>query len=369
MKPIKFLFALDLEDWSIEEGERPHGPLFSRWIPNGVDDAVNLLADSGNDHIRIWFQRRGELVNDFIRYDRKAEGVPVSMMVRQGKLDAGPLFGEYITSQYMIEELDAALSESVNDDVYIQFGKRIVSAISGPVSSFIHVLRCTYGQYWLPPLRSWDSREMSLGTYCANLYLRLVVDGTTDEIPFLPTNQGYRMEVKFPGKGFREYLTESDWRFIQSMTTGGLEVSLAMRILGSVSQLIDNRMLRQAFLEATTSFELAMGEYCKQVFGNANVDDRYKNQLSNIGLAARLIAIAPGLQGHKTRTISDAIRALEIRNEIAHEGYHPTGSDERYLRQLCEVIGQLLGHFVIKLPSLDIGNSLTPPEGHASDNS
>ena len=84
MKPIRFTFALHLEDWSIGEYERPNGPLFSRWLPNGVEDALTLLMENKSDDLRVWFKRRGKVVRDFIEYDREMEDVPIETMVRQG---------------------------------------------------------------------------------------------------------------------------------------------------------------------------------------------------------------------------------------------------------------------------------------------
>lgn len=367
MKPIKFTFALHLEDRSVEKYERPNGPLFSRWLPNGVEDAVSLLIENNSDDLRVWFKRRGKVVSDFIQYDRKFEDVPIDTMVRQGKLDAGPLFGEYITSHYTEKELEAAISESTNDDKYILFGKRVVSAISEPVSNFLNLLRFRYGQYWLSAFRPWDSREMSLGAYCSNIYLRVFVDDKGDGIKIVPTDPVHRFTVTMGGKEYDEYLSESDWREIQSIGDNLPGASLATRIFGSVSRLIDSQMLRQAFFEATTSFELALTEYRKNVISSLDVKDEYLGQLANLSLGAQLLAIAPALPELISCRVNEAVRAIEIRNQIAHEGYHPIEKDEKCLRTLSEVIGYLLGQPVIKLPSLSIGNSLSPPKNSESD--
>ena len=282
-------------------------------------------------------------------------------------MDAGPLFGEYITRHYTKKEIEAVVSESTNDDEYILFGKRIVSAISEPVSNFVNLLRFTYGQYWLSPLRPWDSREMSIGAYCTNIYLRVFVDDTGDGIKIVPTDPVHRFTVTMGGKEYDEYLSQSDWREIQSVANDLPSASLATQIFGSVSRLIDSQMLRQAFFEATTSLELALAEYRKNVISNLDVKDEYLGQLANLSLGAQLLAIAPALPELISCRVDEAVRAIEIRNQIAHEGYHPIERDERYLRTLSEVIGHLLGQPVIKLPSLSIGNSLSPPKQSESD--
>jgi hypothetical protein len=57
--------------------------------------------------------------------------------------------------------------------------------------------------------------------------------------------------------------------------------------------------------------------------------------------------------------LADAIKAIEIRNRIVHEGEHPSASDADCLRSLLLVVAAILeaDH---KFPALTTSNALGP---------
>ena len=62
------------------------------------------------------------------------------------------------------------------------------------------------------------------------------------------------------------------------------------------------------------------------------------------------------------KTINNALKAIDIRNRIVHEGYHPSKSEAANLKSLFRVVAALLekDH---KFPGLTSGNMLSSPKG------
>lgn len=69
----------------------PPGPLFHRWLPGGVHDAISLETREPDSSLKVWFERWG-VVDDggFIRFTHRQREVDASVVERQAKLRRRP---------------------------------------------------------------------------------------------------------------------------------------------------------------------------------------------------------------------------------------------------------------------------------------
>jgi len=155
------------------------GPLFYKWLPDGRKDAIALTMPSEQEQIIVWLERRMVVSHGFLRWKPDGTEFDPDIMKRQGKLDGGVLFGEMnaIVSRderAAVQKRPFKVGERFGDydpesEEYVTTGRRITEKIQKRVGRLINRLRTQYGQYWLEDLRPWDSRRMSLGTYCSSI--------------------------------------------------------------------------------------------------------------------------------------------------------------------------------------------------------
>lgn len=362
-------FAVALEDFSASEFDRPHGPLFHRWLPNGKADALLINTADPKNKLTIWFERRGFLDSSFIRYDSRRTEVDENTMQRQGKLDAGPLRGEAEFASITSDELMAIREERLESPEYISVGKQVIEFLYPPVSAVIDLLRVQYGQYWLPELPCWDSRSQSLGSYCSskfNLHWRELE--SEDWRKFQPTDQRQTIFVTPPsGRAYAEYLTQDDWLQIQSSFKPTAQLPIALRVLGRAHQLNDSEHVNESFIQAVSALELSIEHFLNTRMAQLSVDAaKHAKQLLNLPVKVQLSILAATTSEITQTTLDLALRAVEFRNNIVHEGKKVEDKERRIFLAIAECAKYFLGLNELKTPVLNSGNSLSPPEygGH-----
>jgi hypothetical protein len=266
-------------------------------------------------------------------------------MRRQGKLNAGSLYGEAAFVNVTETELDVIKNNSVGSDDYISVGKRVIDFLYPPVSNFIDILRTQYGQYWLPEVPPWDSRKATLGTYCSSEFsLRWKINDNDEWQRFLPTEQGGFLTIgPLPGRGFKEYLTEEDWQQMKSKTDLYENPLLATIILGKASEFLDTGHLRQAFVEATTAIELAVHHYMKTRADALGLKSEVFNKFFDMPLVKQVAVICTTSKLVEADVLKGALQAIEIRNRIVHEGFLPHDHHQKPLRSLFSTVSLLVG--------------------------
>lgn len=276
MPTLRLRFRIWLDETSEERFNdhfAPHGPLFHRWLPDGVADALTLQSGDSTVELRVWFERLGYVrdraMGRDIVFDPGRRELDSAIMATQGILQAGPLCGELVLHALTDEEI-APLREFVTNEqrekstgYYVRLGKRVVKLIQPPVTHFLDVLRINFGQYWLTTLESWDSRKESLGQYCSHtLNLRWGLDNEDTWERFIPTQlQGRIYATMRPDQHFLEYLSREDWAELQQVVGELKSPSLAARILVQTHRLRDQNDLRYALIEGVTALELALDDY------------------------------------------------------------------------------------------------------------
>jgi len=184
-------FTIRLKNLEFDNFSDPNGALFHRWLPDGKDDAIDIPIDHKRNKIKIWFERHGYIKEGWVKFDRSKSEIDPTIMDRQLKLDAGPLHGEAVYTDITKEERNAVKKNLQDGEEYVKLGKRIISFLYPPISNFISILRIQYGQYWLPEIEPWDSRNVTLGSYCSSTFnLHWSTNKGKSWSRFIPTQQG-----------------------------------------------------------------------------------------------------------------------------------------------------------------------------------
>lgn len=357
-------FTVHLDNHEIDQLVRPEGPLFHKWLPNGRADAIVVPTSDDRNRLELWFERRGYLSESFIRYDKKRNEVDVEVMKRQDHLDAGQLWGECQYAHVTTAELKAVREDKESAEEYVELAKRIVKFLHAPVSAFIDLLRTQYGQYWLPELPSWDSRTQSIGSYCATtLWLEWREKADQPWRKFRPTQLSHTLTIQpLPGRAGEEYLTEEDWRRIQQTFSPVESVPLALRLLGRAHELRDAGHESEAFVQAATAAEVAVEHFLATRTKNLPEDaDSAVRQLLKLPLKSQVSILATSIASISQAVLDDALKAIDARNAIVHEGTKPYDPGRKTFLALLDCAKALLDLEELKTPVLYAGNELSPP--------
>ena len=364
-------FSVHLERHEMPEFYRPKGPLFHRWLPDGLNDAISVPMRDKRNRLCVWIERRGFVDGGFIRFDSGRAEVDVEIMRRQAKLEAGPLYGEMEFGTLTSSELDAVRNNRINSAEYLRVGKAICGVIAQSVSYLINILRNQYGQFWLAEFEGWDPTVYTFGAYCSGaLGLEWKDNNTGVWHLFRPTDPmitGYA--TRPPGRGYQEYLTEGDWRRIQSEIATvepfgsrkqNRSIPLALLLVGKAHELYTYGHVRQAIIEAVTALEVALGFFLSSCGLEAGDQNEFKDRC-RLSLCLAIVSrssrrIGPDL-------LEEAVKGIELRNAIVHEGLEPPTDYLPALSAMLKTAVALLGLDEHKMPVVHAGNELAPPGG------
>lgn len=369
MQTLLLKFGIHLEDYDIPDVSRPAGPLFHRWLPDGAMDAIAVETGDPNAKLEFWFERWGFVnettdgIKDFILFSYSRKEVDPERMTWQAILDAGPLMG-MLTILDLSQEEALALSENrVGDSAYVKLGKKVVKLMFPPISKLIHVLRDSYGQYWLKSLSRWDSRHESLGHYCGTvLGLEYSLDGGYTWKRFQPDKSEQTIVVNHRRISLAEYLQERDWRELGRIVNAAVGPTLASDTLIRAHKALDSGNLQYALIEGITALEMAISEYMTRYFKGKKVLDSSLSPFWNLPLRTQLVSVAAA-SGRITPQDSEmAILAIELRNRVIHEGENLASEAFDTVHTLLRVVASLLLGSQRRFPSAQPLNELHPPE-------
>ena len=204
-------FQVELEQR--DYGRPRHGPVFTRWLPSGRGDALNLDTGDSKAKILVWFERQGSTDSEGVtEFEKGKRNVDPQAIKNQGNLEAGELFGLLTLEKTDGTTIRCLKERKHGDATYLALGKRVVNLIYPSVSQMLDLLRVVYGQFWLPELSRYDSREWSLGSYChdvLNLMWSLSEKGGRAEfLPDLYSRWSRPASASTSKKDFLAYLTK-----------------------------------------------------------------------------------------------------------------------------------------------------------------
>lgn len=360
MPDLMLRFAVHLKRNDFPDYVAPEGPYFHRWLPDGEVDAVSIAKEGASISVKLWFERTGYVDGGWIRYDPKRSEIDPKIMCRQGKIQAGRLRGNAIVNILDDDELSAIVNNSEGSDKYISAAKKIIRLLHPILHNFIITLQTKYGQYWLKTLKYWDSRGESIGSYCSSgLSLHWSNDGGSTWNRFKPGELS--VHISAGGRNFEEYVTAKDWNEIKTGFSSTRIASLASIILLGAHEFEDQEQYRQAFIEGTTALEIAINEYIrKRTTVNPIIDS--VQPFFSLPIHTQLSTLAVGCNLINNDDVNYAIAAIRIRNEIVHEGKHPSDDNVKLLPPLFRVVAAFLEDGTYKFPSINGGNVQYPDE-------
>jgi len=343
MSQLFFSFNIDLSRHERPFLQQPPGPLFHRWLPDGQNNAILLPTGTSKIELSVWFSRdsKGSASQGSTALDNV-------LLPRQAILDAGPLAGLVVFRSVSAAQL-GALNEDMNGLAYVRFAKQLIKIVIPPVSSFVDTLRTKYGQYWLAPVPTFDSRRESLGNYCNTLGLSWSTDLKTWRM-LIPGGLVIKLSAtKTPHDAYLALLTESDWQDLKLAPPTHHSPPLDTTILLRACELIGTDNLRYAFIEAVTAAEIRVDRMIEDTFRALNIPDDPK-RLLELPLKLKLAFVASHDSSLSPHDLTQSIIAIDIRNKIVHDGAEPAPHSEASLKALIRVVARLSGG-ITKLPS------------------
>lgn len=362
-------FGIDLCRYDISSALKRNGPLFHRWLPDGENDAIALGIPRSKAQLKLWFERRGFVEGQQIRYDSNRREVDSDIMIKQGVLEGGPLMGLLSGYELSEEELAALQKDRKGDPAYEALGKKVVNLICPEVSRFIYIIRRNYGQYWVRELEEWDSRKYTLGYYCNTmLNSQWSLDDGKTWHPFVPNDPIGQFHITMPPKKrFMEYINKADWQSLAGYYKKEYSPPPSANILLRTHELLDQGNLRHAFIEGTTAFEVALYEFMRDKLRDRRILQDSLSSFYQLSLPSQLTSVAVAL-GLDLEDIENATKAIEIRNKIVHKNYDPPSSSKDKLQGLMNVTASLIPGPNIRFPTINPGNAIYPVKDWESAN-
>ncbi len=371
MFDLKVIFYTYVYDHHIDgEMYTSHGPgpLFTRWLPDGSKDAIALDTGDENAILKVWFKRFGHKPDgSFIAYHDEKQEADSETIARQGKLDAGPLFGSLELKKVPDDTIDPVIKEILNDPRYEKLGKRIAKIISATVNHMLTVLRIYYGQYWLRDMDTWDSREMTIGNFCHRLGMKWSMDGDTWK-DFLPDDDRTLRSV-FSGisKSFAGFLTKGDWDNLGAIVSTAKPPSVAANLLHRCHKLQMIGDNRYALIEGISALEVAIDEYVGNRCGSLR-NEVFNPKFEDMPKRGKLALIAYLVPSIPHADVEKAADAIKHRNEIVHDGVEIGQDVDELINAVKRVAAKLIDGPLFKFPYHRLGNRLSdPPEQGCGD--
>jgi hypothetical protein len=357
MPTLLLRFAIVLENSAIEpydrlSGERRHGPLFCKWLPDGEKDSLELNVAEPEAELRVWFEQNGYIENGKIRFDYERQELDANIISQHPVLDAGPLIGTLKLSNVPEEAFEALQENRSGDPAYLAFGRRVAHLIFEPVARLIDVLRTNYGQYWISPLKDWNPRTQSLGSYFSLvIQTKWSVDEGATWSDFLPDNPELLPTTDGSTETYDALLTQQDWRELQKHLSEGYEPKLAAELVTTTHQLIERQDLRAAVLHTVLALEVALNEFIHRKMRMNKVLADNLQGWSALHLPARLAAVATLSGAVSAAQVESALKLSEMNHKIIREGWIPPFTAQEELRHAMQTVAALLSGPVFKFPN------------------
>lgn len=364
-------FGRLLEDYTWSHQYPEAGSIaFHRWLLDGENDAL-VLRIEWRGTLRVWFERCGYVDQvGFVRFDRKRREVDPVSLKRQAVVFSGPLHGllqlggvehqdlESVRQGTAVyEEQQRTKQVPFEAEYYVDFGKR-TKILGLPLARLFEFLRFSYGQYWIPTFRPWDSKFQNLGAFFASLFADWSDDEGKTWHPFRPTMPEH--VTVMPAIPWDQFLTEHDWGELAKALQAGFEPGVAIKALSRASRFLDEDEDVTALVEGITALEIAIREYVNRRLARSDVPEIADfNELTRASqLKVVLAVLDPPVDSDLAK---DTLKAIEQRNDFVHRGILPPESVDENVRAVLHIAARLLEPPGPKLPQWTLGSRLLYP--------
>jgi len=352
-------FAIVLENPAVEpfdplSGERRHGPLFHKWLPEGDRDAITieLSANEPDAELRVWFEQNGFIENGRVKFDYERQELDAKTIADQPVLDGGPLIGILKLPNVSDEVFEAVMENRTGDPAYVGFGRKVAHLIYVPVARLLRVLRTNYGQYWISELKEWNPREQSLGRYFSLvIQTKWSLDDGSTWSDFLPENPQLLSSDDRLSENYEALMTQQDWRDLQKNLSEGYEPKLGAELVTKAHQAIERQDLRGATLQAMIALEVALNEFLQRKTRMNKVLGDHLHGFASLTLPARLAAVATLSGALSAKQVESALKLADMNQKIVRDGWTPPATAAEELRHAMQTVTALLSGPTFKFPS------------------
>jgi hypothetical protein len=318
MSEIEITFDVPFADYSLP---RPtFGPKFSRFLPYGENETIDVPLGHQNYSLCLWFERHGRLdETGWIQFDQEGvNGFSDEHILRQAVIDGGHLYGRLLARNVAQDVVDAMENRAFGNEDYMAFARQSVDLILPPCRVLVRILKNEYGQYWIPEdVLSWNSRNRSLGYFCSrvlNMQWRIHGAGKFQHfVPTVPTMTFTKRPLEFHLDG--EYIDATDWNQIKEAVSRGTEPAFFTEVMVRAHRMLDNRDIRGAVVETSTALELAIDSLMRL----STVTAKELARFFQLDVKSRFLVIA-SLRQIDRSSIDNVCKLLRLRNKIVHEG-------------------------------------------------
>ena len=356
-------FGLWIQDYEMDEPSKLDGPVFTRWLPDGENDALKVTIDRYSAEVYLWFERHGFIDDSgFIRYEHKRFEIDPNVLPRQEKVYAGALYGKIILNEISEAQVSALINHEVESEEYVTLGKLVLKKILDPVLiQFTKLLKNTYGQYWIEVYKPFDSRNLALSNHCSRLNMKwhLSDEESGDFVPGKKEIQTISFTVSASQE--KEYIDRNAWFHLESLLNNKFEPSLSSAFASRANKLLEEGRYSHSLLESVTAIELSIEEYIRRSISNAPELEEYMHSFWKNPLPTRISLVA-SLAGADTNDISLSISGVNERNKFVHDGKDPDSSVSGLVDGLLRTISHLNNNQELRFPSVDMSNALTAAE-------
>lgn len=355
-------FANWIYDSDVGRNKELQGPVFTRWLPNGEDDALKVVISEHNATVYLWFEQHGTMDdNGFIKYEHKKNEIDKNVIPNQSKLYAGALYGKIVLNNVSEENKKVLINNESNAKEYIKLGKTVIQRILDPVlCRFTKILKNTYGQYWISIHRKYDSRIRPLANHCNRLNMKWFIEGQSGEfLPGSKVNEVVAFTSSFCNEN--DYIGKDLWFRIEGLLVEEFEPSVSSAIASRSNRLLSEGRYSHSLIEAVTAIELSIEEHVRIVLKNSPNLEGYMESFWRNPLPTRVSLVA-GLAGANQKDISLSITGIQQRNLFVHEGKEPDVSVKDLVRGLLRIISYLNSDQQLMYPGGSSANSLSKAE-------
>ncbi|MGE4536164.1 MAG: hypothetical protein AB7D37_03710 [Desulfovibrio sp.] len=352
---------VDLVDYSIPDDERPVGPLFYRWLPNGLADSIKVNIGCKGTVLELYFIQAGISQGGFFSYNDDASIQDGHNLIpHQACLDAGPLFVKLTLNDYSKDGLNAIVNSDTETEAYFQFSKQVIKLIYPHISKLTSILKYRYGQYWILDFDKFDSRKSSLQRYCTQ-YLHLHWSSDSGNTWNL-LNPGLLVPEISPTAcaehEFQQYITKNDWIDLKSKFSENIDIREFYIFLIKAHRSFSSNNITQALIEAVQALEFSINIYLKHKISELGEMASSIEAFNSLSLTPKAAAVLCLTGKFSEQTIKDVLKCIRLRNAIVHEGTEQNEIENSVKVSLLSAIPMLLGIENQKFPRPNIGNKI-----------
>ncbi len=114
---------------------------------------------------------------------------------------------------------------------------------------------------------------------------------------------------------------------------------------------MDQGELKHAFIEGIISLELAITNFLKRKLTEAALKKKL-NAFLKIPLPQKVIGVVTGINVISQEKLEHTLKAIDIRNDIVHEGFNPTTNMKIHLIELLKTVSLIIEGHRIRFPNV-----------------